>query len=344
VTATLPVQGSSWPLVFSPDASRLALVTTEPAGTHLLLVDGTTGELLARRSVPFSPSTMEFTPDGTSLVLYGTPEGSQPGITQPEPPGVLLLDAANLDLLWEHTLDGVLSGFWCIEDCDAPHGEPLFAMWSPAVVLSADHRTRYVVHADDDTLTTVDFAARSASSVRIHVARSWLDTLMGMLAGVAEAKAPIDGASKVGALAPDGHTLYVVGHSMHSERSEQGGWQMSQESFGLQSIDVQTGQRVSSIPAEASNLRMSPDGQFLFLEGTGEPGASTQILDARTLEPLARLARWEPLLGQRLGGDPILLAVRYGETTTELAVLDTETFEVIDTWRPDGHAIWLVPH
>jgi len=211
ITATLSAQGWAGPGSFSSPTRRLALVVNEQRASNLLIFDTGTGQAISQRSLPFRPALMAYSQDGTMLAIYGQPLSSDPGITQPNPPRVLLLDATRLEIIWDQVLVSILNGDWCLENCQASHEKQLFANWMLAVVFSNDGGKLYIVHADAERLTTVDFVARSISSVEIETAHAWTEQLLDLTAGVAEAKGGANGASKTAVLAPDGGKLYLLG-------------------------------------------------------------------------------------------------------------------------------------
>lgn len=341
VTATLPVEGWVWPLAFSPNGTRVALASSEARTHTLLAIDARTGETIAQRDLGFPPSALEYSHDGQSLLIYGVPAGSAAGMTKPDPPRAVRLDARTLEVVWQQELSDVTSGFWCRENCNESHEEQLFAAWSPAVVLSHEMQALYILHADAETLTTVDFDARTVRSVEIREAQSWLERLLVLTAGVARAKGGAEGATKAAVLSPDGTRLYVVGQAMHSQRDADGHWQVTNEALGLQVIDVASGRRIAATPTEATEISLAPDGIELMLQGW-EEHIWTEIFERQTLERSARVEAWEVVSVRQLDGQPIVLGRKPSRPLTGLAVLDPETFEVVHSWSVDSDAAWLI--
>lgn len=340
-TAPLPATGWAGPLVFSPDAGRLALIYRAPATSTLMLFDARTGELVAQRDLDFHPSLLSFTGDGAALAAYGLPPAAEPGITWPGSPRVLLLDAAALEVEWEWSLKGVQDGDWCLESCDAPHADRLFAHWRPAVVPSQDGQKLYIIHSDEDRLTTVDLAARRVQVATLQAAQSWLERLLWLTAGTAQAKAASSGAYKAAALSPDGAQLYVVGRATHPTRDARGGWQIEEELLGLQVVDVESGRVVARREGRATEVGFSPDGAHLLLSDWGLSG--TEVLDAGSLERVALLAGWEAAVTRRIDGRPVILARQFEGESGRVAVLDPASFEIAHSWPADGIVDWLTP-
>jgi hypothetical protein len=306
-----------------------------------MLFDTRSGQLVAQRGLEFRPSLVAYGHEGTTLVVYGAPLGVEPGLSKPGSPRILLLDAATLDISWEKPLPGVVSGSWCEENCAAPHEERLFAYWSPAVALSSDGRKLYLVHADETRLTTVDLVERVVRSVETQAAGSWFEEFLAFTAGMAQAKGGAKGAFKAAVLSPDGTHLYVLGRTMEATYSNEGYWQTSETSLGLQVIEVESGQRIANRDTEATGIRLTPDGAYLLLDGWDEQGQWTEALDADSLESVARLAGWEVVLTRRMDGQPAILARQPGAELTQLAVLDAQSFEIVHAWPVKGYASWV---
>jgi hypothetical protein len=344
VTATLAADSWTGPSAFSPDTRRLGLVVNAPRSSILMLFDTSTGQPISQRVLPFRPALTRYSLDGARLAIYGQPLGSNPGIARPDPPHVLLLDAATLDIIWDQPLASILSGNWCLENCRASHEEQLFATWGPAVVFSTDGRKLYIVHADTERLTTVDFVARSVSSVAIQMAQSWVEQLLDLTAGVAEAKGGANGAVKTAVLSPDGAKLYLLGGTYAARRDSQGQWQSTEDSLGLQVIDVASGRNLATYDTEARWwIRVSPDGAFVFLTDSDGDAWSTEVIDAKRVQQVARLDRWEVVPTYRLDGQPILVASQLPGQPSHLAVVDPRSLAVIHSWSVNSEASWVTP-
>ncbi|HEV8639074.1 MAG TPA: hypothetical protein VG370_33120, partial [Chloroflexota bacterium] len=344
--AALPAAGWVGPVVFSPDASRVALVENDRERSTLVVVDSASGAVLGERPLApgFRPSLLAYRDDGAALVLYGQPLGDDPGMTRPGPPRVVLVDAATLELRWEQPLPELLAGDWCHESCQASHERRLFASWAPAVVPARDGRALYAVHADADRLTTVDLQARAVRTVEIRTERPWLERLLGLVVQVAEAKGGAEGARKAAVLSADGARLYVTGSAIHSEPDPGEVWRVTQTALGVQAVELPGGRRAGAAPVEGSGAALiaaAPSGAYLLLRGW-EPGdVWTEVLEARGLGRVARLVGWEVVVGRRLDGQPVVQASRTGQQESQLAVLDPGSFEVVRSWSVAANASWL---
>jgi hypothetical protein len=90
-----------------------------------------------------------------------------------------------------------------------------------------------------------------------------------------------------------------------------------------------------------NNLRLSPDGTYLILDGWAGQQQRSAVLEAVSLEPVAEVKSWELQTVMRPDGTLTWLGSRMGSSKTTLAVLDPETFEPMQTWKEYGY--WLVP-
>lgn len=340
-TINLPGQGWSDLAAFNPDNTQLALLYHQPANEQLLLFDVKTGQVEAKHGLKFRPSFLAYTLDGATLILYGSPLGAKPGVSEPGSPRLLLLDAESLEVKWEQLLPGLASGEWCLENCDASHEKRLSVHWQPAVLLSPDRRQLYLVNADRDRLTVLDFETQTVRLVELQLAHSWFEQFLALTAGVAQAKGGVEGATKAAVFSPDGQRLYVVGRTMQAELDSQGYWQIEEASLGLQVFEVKSGRQIAHHDYEVIDLRLTPDGAVLLLLGWAERGGWTEVLDANDLEHLATLVEWEVGIAPRLDGQPLLMASRPGPADTKFAIVDPNSFEIGSAWSKPGYAWWV---
>lgn len=253
---------------FTPDGAELALSYdarqqrpssgSEPVALEytLLVVDVARRAVVRQTSLHFVPTRMAYTPDGRSLLVYGIEYGLSSGVNPRV--RVALIDSRDLKVEWELPLPGVRDGYYRSE------GEEVW--WAPALVF--DVSSLYIVHADADELTTVDFARRNTRTVAIEPARSWLERLVLLTAAEAHAKA-LNGTSKQAVLSADGRRLYVVGRTSTATESE-ARWRHSTEtSLGLKVVDVSNGREISHLATDATGIEWSAEA-LLFT--TLKPG------------------------------------------------------------------------
>jgi DNA-binding beta-propeller fold protein YncE len=356
VTATLPSTlgtGSVGLVTFSPDGGRLALTThvfkraLNKAIDTLVLVDTGMGKVLLQRELEFNPSLVEFSQDGSQLVAYGQPSGTEPGNTKPGPVRLLLLDASTLETVWDQTLTDILSGIWCESNCDAEHSERVSAWWAPAVVPSPDRGKLYIVHADEDKLTVVDLVASKVRTMEVREARSLLEELLSLTASSAEAKGGQNGVERSAVLSSDGTKLYVVGRKKDAKR----GW-MLDEPLALRVVSVESGQIVSSSDLNGFDISIAPDETYLYLYGSyvdkfDAHKSWRDVVDLKTLQRVNHTEdEWVVRQARRLGGQPIVLGYRWVYQVTgnyaQMAVLDPRTFEVTASWAGGDYTSWIV--
>lgn len=332
VTATLSSNQAVGQLVFTDDGRHLAVnlsrYSTEPAGLadELVLLDAATGAIISRRDLEIHPSRIEFNADGSRLVVFGQNLGARPAMDKPGPLRVMLLDGATLKTIWEHTLDGIVGGYWCEANCEAPHEQKVFASWYPAVAFSPDRDKLYIVHADADKLTTIDFVAQKVGSVDIAEAKSWLESLLDLTASKAEAKARTNGVEKSAVLSADGTQLYVTGQEMDAKRDPEA------RVLGRQVIDIKSGRKVAGIESDLFGLRVYHVGKHIFLSGLRDGAQVTDVLDAVTLERVTTIENWRVTPVRLLNGQAIILASRRVDNQTEFGLMDPQTFQVSHTW------------
>lgn len=341
VTATLPGRGWLGPLAFHPTADVLALIYQESKSSQLMLFDTNTGQLIGQRDLDFRPALLRYGHEGTRLVIYGAPLGAEPGISKPGWPQFVLLDATTLEVQWERSLKGIVSGSWCEENCAESHEQRLTTNWSPAIVFASDESKLYLVHADTDSLTTVDFTTQAANRVELQAARSWVEEFFAFTAGTAQAKGAWQGAFKSAVLSSDGTQLYVLGEIMQATRSADGLWQTNQIFSGLQVIEAENGRKTAGYDTEAGEISLTPEGDFLLLRGWGKAGYWTEVLDPASMKRVEFLADWEVVSTRRIDGEPVLLVSRADEQETKLALLNGQSFGLGPIWTVQGYATWV---
>ena len=333
-------------MTFNPQGTRLAIVYPEAGmeedvwsnNSRMIVIDVVAGQVVAETVLPLTPRLLAFSEDSTSLMAYGVTNQDSSGLDGAA--RALLLDAASMEVVWELALETVADGQTRLYTSD---GTEEYIWWGPAAVLSPEHQALFIVHADEDKLTSVDFSERIWDTVEIQPQLSWFERLLSLTAGVARAKV-VDGTTKQAILSEDGKRLYIAGQTSETWQDENGNWQFSQKPLGLQVVDVPSRTEIAHLDTEASELDLSPDGSHLYLRGWSGSGAWTEIVDLEKLEIVNRLVGRRLIPAARLNGEPVLLSSSSNSgAQTTLAVFDPESLEEINKWWVWGYAEWVNP-
>jgi hypothetical protein len=126
-----------------------------------------------------------------------------------------------------------------------------------------------------------------------------------------------------------------------AELNQDGFWENTHVDTELQVIDPHSGQILARKPASGYGIRLTPDGKYLLLDKWVETGLETEIWTADGLERVARLEGWELALSPDLDGNMVFLGSRGTNTTTELALIDPDSFQVQGSWKHNGQANWV---
>ena len=235
----LPTRGWSSAQAVSADGSRFAMATVETRSRHVWLVDAEKHILLESIETPLYVTGMAFTADGEALMLYGNPENFETGVTE-GPPVAELRSSDDLDVIWSRELEAVVDGFQPNADFKGEAHQPgTGSTYRPAVVFDPQTSTMYVVHADVDKLTRVEFERKRVLTQDIQPAVSWFERLLALGAGAAHAKA-MDGVEREALLSQDGETLYIAGMQNKMTQASNGEWQFEQVPLSLQAIRPST--------------------------------------------------------------------------------------------------------
>ena len=334
----LPGGGWASSMVFKPDSSQLALAYHQPDQDLLLLFDAASGALLASLELPFAVEWIEFVLGGSDLAVVGSDPGQLAGISQPEISQVLLIDPATLEQSWQHSLDGVLSGQWCLENCEGSPDEIRFAYYKPGISLSPDGSQLYIVHADEEKITRLDLKAHTSRTFQIQPQQSWLKWLLSLTAGRALAKTMPQGAIRLATSSPDGTVLYVATQRMSPDAQ-------TPPETTLQAIDLASGNVISQAESRSltwpTRLSLSPNGEQLLLIGYDEDSSRSEIYTPY-LKQSGYLDGWQISPSRSPDGSPLLLGSDQGDKRTRLGLADG-FFEIYHTWQTDGIAWWITP-
>lgn len=346
-TQRLELKLNGWvhSMVFSPDGKQLAIAHGE-SGFNLTTIDVTEGKITAQSQVDSYVSRLKFTEDGQSLMLYRPTIDSAQGLTA-GPPKVLLLDAANLTERWSAEIANVHDGIFpkdetVTEETLYQPGQAFYV--SPGLVFAPERDILYVVHADAEQLTTVDFASQTVGTVDIQPRLTWFEQLLSLTAGVAHAKIG-DGISRQAMISPDGRFLYVVGVNSSTSVDEHGNWQMEQSPLGLDILATDDGIRLEHVDTDTTDVSMSPDGRFLYLRNWGSSEDNipwTEILDIASGQFVTRKNGISGMPARLMNGE-YLLASTYstGETSHHMSILNPDGSVVLAEWSAPRYIWWL---
>jgi len=340
---------------FSPDGERLAIAYGNNDSQILVLnvaeppVKSKTAVLQA--SMDFLVNQMKFTSDGSKLMIYGyrTENPSTVNQQNPDPPFVSLIDASDLSISWSADLEGIRHGIVPKDETSeeaVDFTQPGNAIYLfPGLTFAPERDALYVVHADEEVLTTVDFDAQEIASVEIQPKLSWMERLLSLTAGVAHAKVA-EGTTKHVTISPDGETLYIVGLSSELGEEKDNTWEIIENPLGLQVVRAEDGRRLARYDTEASDISISYDGHILFLQGWSQEYASgwTQIYDTTTNQPVTRIENNTWLVPtRRLNGEPILASSVYinGESEHQYTTVDPDDLSVLAEWSSADYLVWL---
>jgi len=340
---------------FSPDGERLAIAYGNNNSQMLVLNVAEPAvkskNAASQTSMDFLVNKMSFTSDGSGLMVYGyrTENPSTVNQQNPDPPFVALLDASDLSVSWSADLEGVRHGIVPKdENSDEPvdFTQPGNAIYLfPGLTFAPERDTLYVVHAGEEVLTTVYFDAQEVASVEIQPQLSWMDRLLSLTAGVAHAKVA-EGTTKRVAISPDGETLYIVGQNSELSEEKEDTWEIIENPLGLQVVRAEDGKRLARYDIKASDLSISYDGHYLFLQGwsQAQDNAWTQIFDTTTNQPVTRIENNTWLVPtRRLNGEPILASSVFinGENEHQYTTVNPDDLTVLAEWSSPDYLVWL---
>jgi hypothetical protein len=336
------VQFDLWPtkIVFSRDGTLLALGGSLVDDNKLVLFDMTKRTMLGALTLDFDPLDIAFAPDGGSLLIYGARYPGSPGVNPL--PVAARFDVAEMRIVWEIELTGVKDGQYSPDgkSDQAEHDRSIW--WHPAIAIAPETQRAYLVHADEDVLTTIDFLNRSRRDVEIRSVAGLLERLVGLGSFPAYAK-ELNGASKAAVLSPDGEQLFVVGQKISSSQDSNGTWDIQETSLGLKVIQVADGEILATVDTPATQIAWGPDSRHLLLGGWDRSGnVWTDVLDLENQEVQAHLPAMDLLIAERVNGAPLIAAssTRSGPFS-QVQLVDSTSWGPLYEWTISGYAdIW----
>jgi DNA-binding beta-propeller fold protein YncE len=331
-------------IVFSPDGKQLAIAHGQ-SYCQLTIVDIERGGITAQSQTESLVMRLKFTENSDALMLYSPTVSAGDGLSA-GPPQVTLLDASDLSPRWSAEVEEVHDGIFS-KDKNAPEvniHEPGQALYiSPAVVFAPDRDALYIVHADSEQLTTVDFESQNVHTVDVRTTLTWFERLLSLTTGVAHAKIG-DGIVRQAVVSSNGEFLYMVGINNMTVKDKWGNWQMEQSPLGLEILQTRDGSRVSRFETNGTELSLSPDGRFLYLRNWGKNTTSTEIFDTSTQQVILRTDKVAAMPALLMNGE-FLLASTYStsDSSHHMAILQPDGSSVLAEWTDNEFVWWLTP-
>jgi WD40 repeat protein len=331
-------------IVFSPDGKRLALTHGE-SSYKLTVVDLEKGVIAAESQTDSWVTRLKFTENGDALMLYSPTVSRSNGLSA-GPPRVILLDAINLSPRWSADLEDVRDGIFSKDEnvTEANLHEPGNAFYiNPGLTFAPGRDALYIVHADSEKLTTVDFESQTIETVEIQQRFTLFERLLSLTAGVVSAKVG-DGIIRQAVASPDGQFLYVIGVNNATYVEQSGNWQMEQTPLGLDIVRTSNGSRVERFDSNGTELSISPDGRFLYLRNWGRNTPSTEIFDTASQQMILRKDKVSAMPVLLMNGQ-FLLASTYSssDTSHHMTVLQPDGSSVLAEWTDSEYVWWLSP-
>lgn len=330
-------------IVFSADGRRLAIAHGQ-SSYKITVFDLEQGLIITQRQTDSLISRMKFIEDGTRLMLYSPAiyNGLSAG-----PPKAILLDAIDLSPLWTVELEHVRDGIFSKDENSTPENihEPGQAYYiSPGLTFAPDRDALYIVHADSEELTTVNFESQTVETVEIQTKLTWFERLLSLTAGAAHAKIG-DGTIRQAVVSPDGQFLYVVGVNNITSQDQYGNWQMEQTPLGLEIHQTSDGSLVKHFETDTTELSLSPDGRFLYLRNWGSNQTNipwTEIFDTSSRQVVAREEKISGMPALLMNGELLLVSTySTGETSHHMSVLQPDGSSVLAEWTSTKYVWWL---
>jgi WD40 repeat protein len=340
-------------MAFSPDGRQLAIAYGN-AQSHVLVLYGnppvTSKTAMRETSLDFYVYSMKFKNDGSGLMVYGSQIENRFTVNEmsPDPPVAVLLDSADLSVRWQASLDGVHHGILpkdgngtATPDLTQP-GQAIYLY--PGLAFAPNSDVLYVVHADEDKLTVVDFAAQKVTTVEIRPQLSWFERLLSLGAIDAHAKVA-EGTSKSAVISPDGQFLYYVGQRSELAGTQGNETQIKDIPLGLQIVRTSDGSRMAHYDTDAQELSISANGRYLYLRSWGvSPGiGQTQVFDTTTDQTISSLDGTWLVPTRRINGAPILASSVWmnDKYISHNSIVDPQNLSIMTQWDSADTLTWL---
>lgn len=344
ITPTVSIAG--WPnsLVFNPAGTQLAILlypdNSQPKGDTLDIFDLQNQVNLKSQALDFSPNLAKYTPGGDQLVLFGGVQSSQTEVPHAR---LLVLAAQDYSTTWETQFPDIPDGMHTPQQTSS---DPILEQWGPAVALSQDGRSLFILHSDGASLTTVNLENHQSSTQDVGRKVSWLERLLALGAQTAYAKG-VNGTTRQGVLSANG-IFYVTGSTETTQVDDNGVWNFSSTPLGLKAIDVKTGEILNQLDTDATQLAVSPDESRLYLQGWKDDTPWAEVVSTDGLKLVSRMENTILAPVNLLSGKSILIAERPTSGGVSLGIVNPETLQIggtwkINSWQFHSEPAWLSP-
>jgi len=188
----------------------------------------------------------------------------------------------------------------------------------------------YVVHADEDRLTSVDFSSRVVAALDIRPPLSFVERILSLGARVAYAKVQ-NGTEKHVAVSPDGSLLYVTGIDHHFTLKDNGQWDLRDEPLGLQVVDAGTGAELETLATGADRVALLPDGRVL-LQALSGAATSSEVYDPAARKIILRYPGLYQTCVPLMKGGYVLAPSYLPNRSSEMQVYYPSSEKVLSSW------------
>ncbi|MFH1183737.1 MAG: hypothetical protein V1755_01695 [Chloroflexota bacterium] len=341
----LPTRGWTSAHAVSADGNRFAIATVETRRSTVWLVDAAACILLKHIDTPLYVAGMDFSSDSERLMIYGQQERVDTGLSQ-GPPIAELRSAQDLGLLWSRTLESVRDGFEPNDQFKGEAHEPgAGTTYRPGIAFAPISDSLYLVHADAQRLTGVDFARKRVLTLDIQPRLSWFEGFLALGAGTAHAKVQ-DGTERRAIVSPDGEIIYTLGLQNKFTKPSNGDWELTQTALQLQAIRSLDAAELYRSEAAGESLSPSGDSHTILVHrwdyAAGGPGATIEV-NAVNGAILREAAGLDLRPTRRMDGSPLLVsaAPRGGQGATTMSAFAPDGTP-LGSWETPRYGDWLL--
>jgi hypothetical protein len=278
-------------------------------------------------------------------MIYGHRWDPNTGVIQGAPVAELL-SAQDLSPTWSVKLNNVRDGFQPNPNFTGSMYEPgAGTVYSPGIVFSPTKDMLYIVHADVDKLTQVDFDRRSVSTVDIRPKLSWFEQFLRLSAGNAYAKGQ-EGIELQAVISPDGSVIYTTGTQNKVSKNSNGDVNFTQTPLNLEAIRAADGMELFKSQATGMNQSLSSDGASVFLDQYLDSGALSETEEVNAVTGVL-IAQYKGLTLQsthRMDGTPLLVSAAQGYTNQPVSEMTVFTADhvLLGKWNAPEYAEWVI--